>query len=53
MRGKIARSSPEKKIIHKSFEDPSEFRGSEEEIMKKVRQVRDEIKEWIRKTFEN
>ena len=44
---------PGEKIIHKSFEDPSEFRGSEEEIMKKVRQVRDEIKEWIRKTFEN
>ena len=43
---------PGEKIIHKNFEDPSEFRGSEEEIMKKVRQVRDEIKEWIRKTFE-
>jgi len=40
-------------IMHKSFEDLSEFGGSEEEIMKKVRQVRDEIKEWIRKTFEN
>ena len=44
---------PGEKIIHKSFEDPSEFRGSKEEIMKKVRQVRDEIKEWIQKTFEN
>jgi len=44
---------PGEKIMHKSFEDPAEFGGSEEEIMKKVRQVRDEIKEWIRKTFEN
>ena len=43
---------PGEKIMHKSFEDPAEFGGSEEEIMKKVRQVRDEIKEWIRKTFE-
>ena len=53
MQRKTAHSFQEKKIIHKNFEDPSEFRGSEEEIMKKVRQVRDKIKEWIRKTFEN
>ena len=42
---------PGKKIIHKAFEDPSQFKGSEEEILKEVRQVRDRIKEWIKTTF--
>lgn len=42
---------PGEEIIHKSFEDPSKFRGSEEEIMEKVRRVRDEIKKWIEETF--
>ena len=42
---------PSENVIHKNFEDPAEFRGSEKEIMRKVRQVRDEIKEWIQKTF--
>jgi hypothetical protein len=35
---------PGEEIIHKSFENPSQFKGSEEEIMKQVRRVRDEIK---------
>jgi arsenate reductase (thioredoxin) len=42
---------PGEKVLHQSFEDPSQFRGSEEEIMKGVRQVREEIKAWIKKTF--
>jgi arsenate reductase len=42
---------PGEKIIHQAFEDPSRFRGSEEEIMKQVRKVRDKIREWIEKTF--
>ena len=42
---------PGEKIIHKAFEDPSEFKGSEEEILKEVRQVRDRIKEWIKTAF--
>jgi len=37
--------------IDKSFPDPSSFTGTEEEILAKVRAVRDEIKEWINKTF--
>jgi arsenate reductase len=37
--------------INKSFPDPSSFTGTEEEILAKVRAVRDEIKEWIDKTF--
>ena len=42
---------PGEKVIHKSFEDPNQFGGSEEEILKQVRHVRDEIKEWIKSTF--
>ena len=42
---------PGKRIIHKRFEDPSKFKGTEDEILEKVRLVRDEIKDWIEKTF--
>jgi len=42
---------PGEKIIHKAFEDPSQFKGSEEEILKGVRRVREEIREWIKNTF--
>jgi len=42
---------PGRKIIHKSFPDPSAFAGSEEEIMQKVRAVRDEIRRWVEQTF--
>jgi arsenate reductase len=37
--------------IHQNFEDPSTFKGSNEEIMVKVRKVRDEIKVWVGETF--
>lgn len=37
--------------LHKSFPDPSTFKGSDEEIMKKVREVREEIKNWLIETF--
>jgi arsenate reductase len=42
---------PGETILHKSFEDPSRFKGTEEEILWKVRGVRDEIKDWVEKTF--
>jgi arsenate reductase len=42
---------PGEKQIHRTFPDPSSFSGTEEEILAKVRGVRDEIKEWIDKTF--
>jgi len=42
---------PGKKVIHKSFQDPSQFRGTDDEILAKVRKVRDEIKGWIESTF--
>jgi len=42
---------PGKKILHKSFEDPAEFEGNIEETLDVFRRVRDEIKDWIKKTF--
>lgn len=40
-----------KTYIHKSFQDPSEFQGTEEEILIQVRKVRDEIEKWIQENF--
>ena len=40
-----------KKYLHQSFEDPSRFRGTEEEILNGFRQVREDIKSWIQETF--
>ena len=42
---------PGEKIVHKSFEDPAGFEGSENEKLEKVRHVRDQIKEWVTTTF--
>jgi arsenate reductase len=42
---------PGKIEIDKSFPDPSAFKGTEEEILQKVRVVRDEIKNWVEDTF--
>ncbi len=42
---------PGKRVLHKSFEDPSEFKGAEDEILKQVRRVRDGIKCWIQEVF--
>jgi arsenate reductase (thioredoxin) len=36
---------------HKGFTDPSSCEGLEEEIMDCVRRIRDEIKDWIVRTF--
>ena len=40
-----------RKTIHKNFRDPATAEGSEEERLAVFRQVRDEIREWIEKTF--
>jgi len=37
--------------IHQSFPDPSQFKGTEEEILTEVAKVRDQIKTWIDATF--
>lgn len=44
---------PGENFLHKSFEDPSAFKGTEDEILESVRRVRDEVKDWIEKTFSN
>ncbi|TET19166.1 arsenate reductase ArsC [Candidatus Bathyarchaeota archaeon] len=38
-------------FLHKGFNDPAKFKGTEDEVLTKVRRVRNEINEWIRKTF--
>ena len=42
---------PGEKVLHKGFEDPSAFKGTEDEIMEEVRHVRDEIKDWVDTIF--
>ena len=39
---------PGDRILHKSFEDPSGFKGTPDEILDSTRDVRDQIKDWIR-----
>ncbi len=40
-----------KEYLHNSFEDPSSFKGSDEEKLNKFREVRDKIKEYILEKF--
>lgn len=40
-----------KLLLHRSFPDPSDFKGNHEETMNRYRQIRDEIKDWIEKEF--
>lgn len=42
---------PGGKTVHRSFRDPSQFRGTDAEIMFGVREVRDEIQKWIEEYF--
>lgn len=46
-----SRSPRAREVIHKSFEDPAQAEGSQEEQLEAFRRVRDEIKEWILQTF--
>ena len=39
------------KRLHRSFEDPASFKGSEADTLSVFRQIRDEIKEWIAQEF--
>ncbi len=39
------------KYLHKSFEDPSVIEGSDPDKIEAFRRTRDEIKEWVTKTF--
>ena len=40
-----------REVIHRSFEDPAEAVGSEEEQLQAFRRVRDEIADWISQKF--
>ena len=40
-----------REYMHQGFADPSALAGTEEEIMAGYRRVRDEIKEWVERTF--
>ena len=40
-----------REVIHRSFEDPAATLGTEEEQLEVFRRVRDEIADWIRRTF--
>jgi len=42
-----------KHTIHKGFIDPSKFGGKDEDILLGFIQIRDEIRSWIQKEFEN
>lgn len=42
---------PSGTLVHHSFSDPSQFIGSDDEVMGGVRVVRDEIKSWIIEYF--
>jgi arsenate reductase len=42
---------PGEKEIHKNFPDPLTFKGTEKEILQKIKVVRDEIKDWVESTF--
>ena len=41
-----------KQYIHKSFKDPSTLTGTNDEILEAVRQIRDEISDWIKQEFD-
>jgi len=40
-----------KELMHKGFQDPAAFEGSEDEKIATFRHVRDEIKDWVVETF--
>jgi arsenate reductase (thioredoxin) len=42
---------PGKHVVHKSFLDPSSFKGESVETLVVFRKVRDEIQTWIKKEF--
>ncbi|MCL6639163.1 MAG: arsenate reductase ArsC [Firmicutes bacterium] len=42
-----------KEYIHQGFADPSTLTGPEEDVLAGYRRVRDEIKDWVEKTFRN
>jgi arsenate reductase len=44
---------PGRTVIHRSFKDPSQLKGTEGEILEGFREVRDEIMAWITIAFKD
>lgn len=44
---------PGRTVIHKSFKDPSQLKGTEMEILEGFREIRDEIMTWIASFFKS
>lgn len=42
---------PGKQVMHKNFEDPANYNGNIEETLIFFRKIRDEIRDWLTKTF--
>lgn len=42
---------PGENVLHKAFDDPAGFTGTEDEILNETRRVRDAITEWLGNTF--
>ena len=42
---------PGDELIHHGFRDPSTLKGSEDEVLAQVREIRDEIKMWVKEYF--
>jgi len=42
---------PSGELVHHAFRDPSTITGSEEEVLKQVRAIRDEIRDWVKEYF--
>jgi len=42
---------PGDELVHHGFRDPSTLKGSEDEVLAQVREIRDEIKKWVKEYF--
>jgi arsenate reductase len=40
-----------KEVIHKAFDDPASFTGTESEVLAAYRRVRDDIASWLARRF--
>lgn len=43
---------PGEKILHKGFNNPAKYNRAKQENLKVFREIRDQIREWIKETFD-
>jgi len=48
---KVCPFFPGKIVLHKNFKNPAELKGSKKEILKQIRDIRDDISDWIKNYF--